>query len=102
MSKILLRAAALAGACAFAQAAFADVVVLKDGDRVTGQVVSAAVEPSLANNGGVLVRGDAGLRDQFSKAMFSTVTLSSTWDNQPAPGARDVTTRLLFGVGYAF
>jgi hypothetical protein len=54
------------------------------------------------SGGELLVQGDAGLKLQLTKKMFSSVTLNATYDNQPAPGATDVTTQLLFGLGYAF
>jgi hypothetical protein len=54
------------------------------------------------SGGELLVQGDAGLKVQLTKKMFSSLTLNATYDNQPAPGATDITTQLLLGLGYAF
>jgi hypothetical protein len=54
------------------------------------------------SGGELLIQGDAGLKVQLTKKMFSSLTLNATYDNQPAPGATDVTTQLLLGLGYAF
>ena len=54
------------------------------------------------SGGEFLVQGDAGLKLQLTKKMFSSITLNATYDNQPAPGSEDLTAQLLFGLGYAF
>ena len=54
------------------------------------------------SGGEFLVQGDAGLKVQLTRKMFSSITLNATYDNQPAPGATDLTTQLLLGLGYAF
>jgi len=53
-------------------------------------------------DGDLLIQGDAGLKVALSKKLFTSVTLNATYDNHPAPGAEDLTTQLLFGLGYSF
>lgn len=54
------------------------------------------------SGGEFLVQGDAGVRMQLTRKMFSSITLNATYDDHPAPGAEDLTTQLLLGVGYSF
>jgi hypothetical protein len=71
-----------------------------DGGRLTA-FHDLTVLPAFSG-GEVLVQGDAGLRMQLTKRMFSQLTVNATYDNQPAPGATDLTTQFLVGVGASF
>ncbi|HEY1929242.1 MAG TPA: DUF481 domain-containing protein [Caulobacteraceae bacterium] len=53
-------------------------------------------------SGEFLLQGDAGVRMQLTKKMFSSITVNATYDNQPGAGAQELTTQLLFGLGYSF
>jgi hypothetical protein len=54
------------------------------------------------SDGEFLVQGDAGVRLQLTRKMFSSITFNATYDNHPGPGAEDLTTQLLFGLGYSW
>jgi hypothetical protein len=58
--------------------------------------------PSVQGGGNYLADGDLGLRVGLTKTMFSKAEADLTYDNRPAPGAQQTTTKYTIGLGWTF
>ena len=61
-----------------------------------------ALVPSLQDWNDLVAIGGAGVRYAFTKTLFSEISANVAYDDTPAPGAQQLTTQYLFGLGFTF
>ena len=61
-----------------------------------------AVFPSIEDTSKFLAQADAGVRVSLMGNMYSELKANVTYDNKPAPGARETTSQVLIGVGISY
>jgi hypothetical protein len=72
-----------------------------DGDRIK-VFNDIALFPSLENLDDFVAIADGGVRFEFTKTLFSELSVNVNYDYSPAPGAEQATTQYLFGLGFTF